>query len=131
MSAPQTLAGGAAAPLPARRSRRRAPHAAAAATAATAAAAPPSPTLWIGNKKYSSWSLRPWLYLKHHGIAFAEQLVPLGEERARLAHLGGVSPTGRVPVLVDAARDALVWDSLAILEYINGAPPLCTACAAV
>jgi glutathione S-transferase len=72
-------------------------------------------TLIIGNKNYSSWSLRPWLYLKHHGIAFDEIRIPLYLEDSKakiLAH----SPSGKVPALRDG--DTVVWDSLAILEYL-------------
>jgi glutathione S-transferase len=72
-------------------------------------------TLIIGNKNYSSWSLRPWLFLKHHGIAFEEVRVPLyrDDSAARIAEF---SPAGKVPVLLD--DDLTVWDSLAILEYL-------------
>lgn len=71
--------------------------------------------LVIGNKNYSSWSLRPWLFLKHAGIPFAEIRIPLntGETRERIAQY---SPSGRVPVLLDGA--VRVWESLAICEYI-------------
>ncbi|QXP84205.1 glutathione S-transferase family protein [Methylococcus sp. Mc7] len=72
-------------------------------------------TLVIGNKNYSSWSLRPWLYLKHHGLAFEEVRISLYREDSKakiLAH----SPAGKVPVLIDG--DLAVWDSLAILEYL-------------
>lgn len=72
-------------------------------------------TLIIGNKNYSSWSLRPWLFLKHHGIPFEEIRIPLYREDSP-ARLAADSPSGKVPVLVD---DGLkVWDSLAILEYL-------------
>jgi hypothetical protein len=104
--------------------RARAAAASATASATASGAAPSSSsalTLWIGNKKYSSWSLRPWLFLRHHGIPFEEERVPLGHEATRLAHLGGASPTGLVPVLVHAPAGVLVWDSLAILEYLAGA----------
>ena len=71
--------------------------------------------LVIGNKNYSSWSLRAWLALKVLGIAFEEKRIPLygpdSKERI-LAH----SPSGKVPCLVDGATT--VWDSLAILEYL-------------
>src|SRR6516164_5477387 len=70
----------------------------------------------IGNKKYSSWSLRGWLALKHTGEPFEEILVPLDQPSTReqlLRH----SPSGRVPVLIDG--DTVVWDSLAICEYLN------------
>jgi glutathione S-transferase len=70
--------------------------------------------LTIGNKNYSSWSLRPWILLKHLGLEFTERLMPLDTpEFAR--DVGAVSPTRRVPVL---EHDGLrVWDSLAICEY--------------
>ncbi len=72
--------------------------------------------LVIANKNYSSWSLRPWLLLKHFGVPFEEVRLPLDtpEFRQRAAEL---SPTGKVPVLHDGAR--VVWDSLAICEYVN------------
>lgn len=72
-------------------------------------------TLVIGNRPYSSWSLRPWLALKHAGIAFDEVRIPLyqGDYRERIARY---SPAGRVPVLV--ADGITVWDSLAICEYL-------------
>jgi glutathione S-transferase len=71
--------------------------------------------LIIGNKNYSSWSLRAWLPLRHLAIAFDEERVALFEPgyKARiLAH----SPAGRVPVLIDG--DVTVWDSFAIGEYL-------------
>lgn len=75
--------------------------------------------LYIGNKNYSSWSMRPWVLLRQAGIAFEEKPVrfdsfaPGSQFKAQLA---GLSPTGKVPVLVD---DGLVlWDSLAIAEYL-------------
>jgi glutathione S-transferase len=71
--------------------------------------------LYIANKNYSSWSLRPWLLLKQLQMPFEERLVPFGSA----AHGGGiqaVSPSGRVPCLVDDGL--VVWDSLAIAEYI-------------
>jgi len=68
--------------------------------------------LIIGNKNYSSWSLRPWLAMTALGISFEEILVPLDapdfKERVR-AH----SPAGKVPVLIDG--EAAVWESIAIL----------------
>jgi glutathione S-transferase len=72
-------------------------------------------TLIIGNKNYSSWSLRPWLYLKHHGISFDEIRIPLYREDSKKRILS-YSPSGKVPVLIDG--EAHVWDSLAILEYL-------------
>jgi glutathione S-transferase len=72
-------------------------------------------TLIIGNKNYSSWSLRPWLALRATGIAFTEQkLAFFTEEFSR--KVGAVSPAGLVPVLLD--DDFAVWDSLAICEYV-------------
>jgi glutathione S-transferase len=73
------------------------------------------PTLVIGNKNYSSWSLRPWLALRHYGVAFDEELVRLSEPGSREALLAH-SPAGKVPVLKHGER--VVWDSLAILEYL-------------
>jgi glutathione S-transferase len=72
-------------------------------------------TLVIGNKNYSSWSLRPWLALKQAGIAFDEVRIPLYEPRSKSALLEH-SPAGKVPVLHDG--DVTVWDSLAICEYL-------------
>lgn len=74
-----------------------------------------NPTLVIGNKNYSSWSLRPWLFLKHHGIPFEEIRIPLYREDSQ-ARIAAHSPAGKVPVLVDGG--ITVWDSLAILEYL-------------
>jgi len=72
-------------------------------------------TLYIANKNYSSWSLRPWLLLEQLQIPFDEQLVPFGSV-ADPAGFKAFSPTGRVPCLVH--DDLVVWDSLAIVEYI-------------
>ena len=71
--------------------------------------------LVIGNKNYSSWSLRPWLAMKVLGIAFEEKRIALyGPESKR--EILRYSPAGRVPILHDGAT--VVWDSLAILEYL-------------
>src|ERR1044072_568762 len=70
--------------------------------------------LAIGNKNYSSWSVRPGIGLRATGIAFDEEVIPLygeGSKEKILAH----SPAGKVPVLIDGATH--VWESLAILEY--------------
>jgi glutathione S-transferase len=72
-------------------------------------------TLFIGNKNYSSWSLRPWLVLRQGGIPFREELVSLQDDPGKAARFGRL-PAGRVPVLADGA--VLVWDSLAISEYL-------------
>jgi|SRR5688572_10458957 len=74
------------------------------------------PLLVIGNKNYSSWSLRPWLLLRQSGIAFEERRLSLDTD-AFHDEIGRWSPTGRVPALHDDGL--LVWDSLAICEYIN------------
>jgi glutathione S-transferase len=75
----------------------------------------PDLTLIIGNKNYSSWSLRPWMLLKHLGVPFKEKVIPLQtpEFKDEVAKYG---PSGRVPVLQDGKF--CVWDSLAICEYI-------------
>jgi glutathione S-transferase len=72
-------------------------------------------TLFIGNKNYSSWSLRPWLVMRQGGIPFQEELVSLQDDPGKAARFGRL-PAGRVPVLADG--DVLVWDSLAICEYL-------------
>lgn len=74
------------------------------------------PVLYIGNKNYSSWSLRPWLLLTHFGIDFAEHLLWLDTPEFA-ADVAKVSPSHRVPVLHDQGR--VIWDSLAICEYVN------------
>jgi glutathione S-transferase len=76
--------------------------------------------LIIGNKNYSSWSLRGWLAAKQSGLHFEEIQVPLyGEDwDARKKRTEGIEPSsGKVPVLWDG--DAVVWDSLAIIEYLS------------
>lgn len=72
-------------------------------------------TLTIGNRNYSSWSLRAYLALSHVGVAFDEVLVPLDLPETRAAILAR-SPSGRVPALRHG--DVTVWDSLAIAEYL-------------
>jgi len=72
-------------------------------------------TLVIGNKNYSSWSLRPWVLLRSLGIDFSELLIPFGEPgSAELFRRH--SPSARVPCLHDG--DLRIWDSLAIVEYL-------------
>lgn len=72
--------------------------------------------LVIGNKRLSSWSLRPWLILKHFEIPFEEILIPLDQPETTESILR-YSPTAKVPVLIDG--DLHIWDSLAIAEYVN------------
>lgn len=73
-------------------------------------------TLVIGNKTYSSWSLRPWLFMRHFDVEFDEIVLPL-DTPEYFRRIPDYSPTGRVPVLlVDGDR---VWDSLAICETVN------------
>ena len=71
--------------------------------------------LYIGNKNYSSWSLRPWVLMRELNIPFREIVVPFGGAQNPDA-FRAFSPTGKVPCLVDGATT--VWDSLAITEYV-------------
>jgi glutathione S-transferase len=71
--------------------------------------------LVIGNKNYSSWSMRPWLALRASGIAFDEIRIPLYQPESTAAVLK-YSPTGKVPVLIDGG--VRIWESLAVLEYL-------------
>jgi glutathione S-transferase len=71
--------------------------------------------LYVANKNYSSWSLRPWVLMRQLEIPFAEHLVPFGNT-ASWEGFRKVSPSGKVPCLVDG--DTVVWDSLAIAEYL-------------
>ena len=80
--------------------------------------------LYIGNKNYSSWSMRPWVLLRQAGIAFEEVPVRFDGFDANSQfkrQLKAVSPTARVPVLVDGGLT--VWDSLAIAEYLAETQP--------
>ena len=75
--------------------------------------------LYIGNKNYSSWSMRPWVLLRQAGIAFEEVPVRFDSFDANSQfkrQLKAVTPVAKVPVLVDG--DITVWDSLAIAEYL-------------
>lgn len=71
--------------------------------------------LYIANKNYSSWSLRPWLLMRRFGIPFQERMTPFAPG-ANWAQFRRFSPTGRVPCLRDEAL--YIWDSLAITEYL-------------
>lgn len=72
-------------------------------------------TLIIANKTYSSWSMRPWILMRHFGIGFDEVVVPLARDETR-AEISRYSPSGKCPCLRDG--DLVVWDSLAIIEYL-------------
>lgn len=72
--------------------------------------------LVIGNKTYSSWSIRPWVLMKHFNIPFEEILVKLDLPETS-AEIRKFSPSGKVPALIDG--DAVIWESLAIMEYLN------------
>jgi glutathione S-transferase len=73
--------------------------------------------LVIGNKNYSSWSMRPWLALRGSDIPFEEIFVPIyTDDKADKDRILSFSPAGKVPILIDG--DVTVWDSLAIIEYI-------------
>ena len=72
-------------------------------------------TLYIGNKNYSSWSLRPWLAMKVAGIPFEEKLILLFDDDWK-ANIAKVSPSARVPVLVDGGQT--IWETMANLEYL-------------
>jgi len=72
--------------------------------------------LVIGNKNYSSWSMRPWIALKVAGIPFEEEVISLDAADFK-ARVGKISGTGKVPALADG--NVLVWESLAILEYLG------------
>jgi glutathione S-transferase len=75
--------------------------------------------LYIGNKNYSSWSMRPWVLLRQAGVPFEEILVRfdsfnVGSQFKQT--LAGLTPTAKVPLLVDG--DLVIWDTLAIVEYL-------------
>jgi glutathione S-transferase len=79
-------------------------------------------TLIIGNKNYSSWSLRPWLLLRQAGIPFEEVRIPLYQEETR-EQIAALSPSGLLPVLRHG--HVTVWDSLAICEHVHEIYPDC------
>lgn len=72
-------------------------------------------SLYIANKNYSSWSLRPWVLMRELGIEFTEHQVIFGQARSWETYRS-ISPTGKVPCLVDGILS--VWDSLSIAEYL-------------
>jgi glutathione S-transferase len=72
-------------------------------------------TLYIANKNYSSWSLRPWILMQGLGVPFEERIQPFDEVSGH-GQFRGFSPSGKVPCLYDA--ETVVWDSLGIAEYL-------------
>jgi len=72
--------------------------------------------LVIGNKNYSSWSMRPWLAMRANDIGFDEIFIPLYTGAADKQRLLDITRSGKVPALIDG--DVTVWDSLAIIEYV-------------
>jgi glutathione S-transferase len=72
--------------------------------------------LILGNKNYSSWSLRPWLLLSVHNIEFEETIIPLRTQQTSET-IKKQSKAGKVPILQD--KEQTIWDSLAIMEYIS------------
>jgi len=71
--------------------------------------------LYIGNKNYSSWSLRPWVLMREMQLSFNEHLLPFGDGAVWQAYRE-INPSGKVPCLIDG--NTTVWDSLAIAEYL-------------
>jgi len=76
----------------------------------------PNLTLIIGNKNYSSWSLRPWVFMKHNRVEFVEEKILLDTETTT-QELSQYNSATKVPVLQDECLE--IWDSLAILEYVS------------
>ncbi|MEO1283205.1 MAG: glutathione S-transferase family protein, partial [Pseudomonadota bacterium] len=77
--------------------------------------------LYLANKLYSSWSMRPWLIMRHVGLEFDETVIPLRREDTK-ERIAEVSPSGKLPVLVhdDGTR---VWDSMAIISWLSDLYP--------
>lgn len=71
--------------------------------------------LYVGNKNYSSWSMRPWLALKAAGIDFTDEVIPFDFDHGNPA-IRAISETGKVPLLVNGTFK--LWESLAIIEYV-------------
>lgn len=78
-------------------------------------------TIVIGNKNYSSWSLRPWLWMKHQGLDFDEVNVSLFSDSME-AQIRPYFSNNKVPVLIHEGQE--IWDSLAILEYLSALPSI-------
>lgn len=84
--------------------------------------------LYIANKNYSSWSLRPWILLRHHNIAFEEHLMPfLGGNAGRQPQWKAFSPTATVPCLhhfaASSSPPVVLWESFAIIDYLADLHP--------
>jgi glutathione S-transferase len=77
-------------------------------------------TLYVGNKRYSSWSLRPYVALAHTGLAFETRMIMLNRDTTK-AEITKVNPAGRLPVFQH--DDLVIWDSLAICEYLDELVP--------
>jgi glutathione S-transferase len=77
-------------------------------------------TLIVANKAYSSWSFRPWILMRHFGIAFDEIVIPMAQENTH-AEMLRYSPAGKCPSLHDG--EITVWDSLAIIEHLAELTP--------
>jgi len=73
-------------------------------------------TLVFGNKNYSSWSLRPWIFLKQFNVPFEQKRVSLFTQTSD-AELAPYFTDGKVPILLD--NDFVVWDSISIMEYVS------------
>jgi glutathione S-transferase len=73
-------------------------------------------TLYIGNKNYSSWSLRPWVMMRELGLTFNEKIFPVAGYGEKWEEFRAFSPSGKVPCLHDGERR--VWESIAIIEYL-------------
>ena len=76
--------------------------------------------LVIGDRNYSTWSLRPWLAIKQAGLPFEEIMIPLRDSQTKTEILK-YSPSGKIPCLIDG--QTVVWDSLAICEYLAEKSP--------
>jgi glutathione S-transferase len=76
-------------------------------------------TLVVGNKNYSSWSMRAWLLMRQFEVEFEEVQIPLRQPDSLERKLA-YSPAGKVPILIDG--DMRIWDSLAIVEHLAEVP---------
>ncbi|KAM3499920.1 hypothetical protein MY10362_006852 [Beauveria mimosiformis] len=79
-------------------------------------------SLYIANKRYSSWSMRPWVLFKAAGIPFEEKL-QIFKPTQRQPEFAAFSPSAKVPCLHDGTSTTVVWDSLAICEYVAESHP--------